>query len=100
MEAVTIIIYKDILGKLKAAGYNTNRLRQEKLLPESTIQAIRSGKPITTKSIDTICALIGCKPGDILDYLPDNPDQEQQSFDVESNTKTVSKNPDDPDSGA
>ena len=32
-----MIIYKDILAKLNSAGYNTTRLRREKLLPESTI---------------------------------------------------------------
>jgi len=94
LEAVTIIIYKDILGKLKAAGYNTNRLRQEKRLPESTIQAIRSGKPITTKSIDTICSLLNCKPGDILDYVSEDLDPELQIIGQASKVKIAPKNPD------
>lgn len=94
MEAVTIIIYKDILGKLKAAGYNTNRLRQEKLLPESTIQAIRSGKPITTKSIDTICSLLNCKPGEILDYVSADLDPEPEAINQVFNAQTVPQDSD------
>lgn len=94
MEAVTIIIYKDILGKLKAAGYNTNRLRQEKRLPESTIQAIRSGKPITTKSIDTICSLLNCKPGDILDYVSADLDSEPEAINQAFNAQTMPQDSD------
>jgi putative transcriptional regulator len=65
-----LIIYKDVLAKLKAAGYNTNRLRLEQLLPESTIQSIRSNSDISTKSINTICRLLGCQPNEIMEYIP------------------------------
>lgn len=69
---VGLIIYKGILDRLRDAGYNTNRLRQEKLLPESTIQAIRDNGHITTRSINTVCRLLDCKPGDILDYVKED----------------------------
>lgn len=67
-----MIIYKNILEKLKDVGYNTNRLRLESKLPESTIQAIRKNKPITTTSLDKICRLLGCQPGDILEYVKED----------------------------
>ncbi len=63
-----MIIYKDIIEKLKDAGYNTNRLRKEKLLSESVLQAIREGRSITTTSINEICEILKCQPGDILEY--------------------------------
>ena len=46
--AITMpIIYKiDILAALKEAGYNTNRLRKEKLLSEGVIQSLRENKYI------------------------------------------------------
>ncbi len=65
-----MIIYNDILGKLKAAGYNTNRLRTDRKLSESVIQALRTGRPITLAQLDIICDLIGCQPGDILTHKP------------------------------
>lgn len=65
-----MIIYKSVLQQLKSAGYNTTKLRRDKLIPESTIQRIREGKPITTETIDVICALLNCQPGDILAYVP------------------------------
>ena len=38
---------KDILAELKKKGYNTNKLRKEKLLPEGVIQSLREGKEIS-----------------------------------------------------
>lgn len=70
-----VIIYKDILGRLKAAGYTTTRIRREKLLAEKTVTAIRAGTPVTTGTIDTICKLLQCQPGDILEYQDDAPEE-------------------------
>lgn len=66
------ISYKiDILSALKENGYNTNRLRQEKLLSEGVIQSLRSGKAISLTNVSRICELLQCQPGDILEYTPD-----------------------------
>ena len=46
-----MLAYKiDVLGTLKEAGYNTTRLRKEKLLNESAIQYIREGEASRGKS--------------------------------------------------
>lgn len=58
----------EILPALKAAGYNTTRLRREKLLAESTIQQLRGGELVSWMNIATICKLLQCQPGDILEY--------------------------------
>ena len=61
------IVYKiDVLQALKQAGYNTNKIRQEKLLSESTLQQLRHGAMVSMKSLDGICNLLDCQPGDIL----------------------------------
>ena len=63
------IIYKiDILAALKDAGYNTNRLRKEKLLSESTIQKLRSGEGVSWDNLETLCKLLECDISDILEY--------------------------------
>lgn len=58
----------DVLQALKNAGFNTNRIRKEKLFSESTLQKFRSGEMVHTSNIDTICRLLNCQPGDILEY--------------------------------
>lgn len=62
----------EILPALKEKGYNTNRLRQDKLLSESTIQKLREKKGVAWVNIETICKLLQCGPGDILEYIPDD----------------------------
>ena len=57
---------KNILEELKKHGYNTNRLRKEKLLAEGVIQSLREGKAISLQNIGKICDLLKCEPGDIL----------------------------------
>ena len=62
----------DILSALKDRGYNTTRLRREKLLAEGVIQALRDKKPISWANISRICELLDCQPGDILEYNKDS----------------------------
>ena len=63
------IRYKtDILEALKTKGYSTYRIRKEKLLAESTVQAFRKGELVSLDNIARICELLGCQPGDILEY--------------------------------
>lgn len=63
----------DVLTALKEAGYNTNKLRKEKLLAEGVIQSLRENKPISWANIAKVCELLNCQPGDILEYSNDKP---------------------------
>lgn len=64
------IRYKmDILAELKEKSYNTNRLRKEKLLGESTIQQLRENKLVSWNNIDKLCRLLECQVGDIVEYV-------------------------------
>lgn len=66
------IYYKiDVLAALKAAGYSTYRLRTERIVAESTLQKIRDGKNISTATLDVICTLLNCQPGDIIGHNKD-----------------------------
>jgi len=66
------IIYKiDILAELKSKGYTATRIREEKLIGQSYLQQIRRGELVSWKTINTICSLLDCQPGDILEYVPD-----------------------------
>ena len=65
------IVYKtDILSALKEAGYNTNRIRKEKLLSEgeAMLQKIRSGQMPSWATLETICSLLDCQPGDLIAF--------------------------------
>ena len=66
------IIYKiDVLAALKEAGYNTNRIRKEKLLSEGVLQSLRSKKYISMDNLSRICELLDCPPADIIEFRRD-----------------------------
>lgn len=63
------IQYKiDVLAELKKKGYSTYRLRKERIFGEATIQKIRTRELVSWDNISTICRLLECQPGDIVEY--------------------------------
>lgn len=62
----------DVLQALKDKGYNTNKLRKEKILAESTLQKLREGKPISWANISQICELLNCQPNHFLEYAKED----------------------------
>ena len=70
-EVYTVAIrYKiDIMAELKKKGYSSTRLRTEKLLGESYMSQLRHGELVSWKALDTICALLECQPGDIIEFI-------------------------------
>lgn len=71
-----MIVYKNVIRLLKDAGYNTTRILEERILSQSTMAALRHNKPLNTKSIDKICHLLHCQPGDIMEHIEDQPADE------------------------
>jgi putative transcriptional regulator len=66
-----MIVYKSgLLKDLRNAGWDYKRIRKENLLSESTLQAIRKNKDITTKTVNTICLILKCQPSDIISVVP------------------------------
>ena len=64
-----MIIFKDILKKLSAAGWSTYRLQKEKQISNGVITRLRAGDSISTNTVDTICRLLQCQPNDIMEYI-------------------------------
>lgn len=65
-----MIKYKiDVLEALKSRGYSTYKIRNDKILNESTVQKLRSNKYINMENLDKLCILLDCQPGDLLEYI-------------------------------
>ena len=63
------IRYKvDVLAELKKKGYSSTRIREEKLIGQSYLQQLRRGELVSWKTSDTICALLECQPGDLIEF--------------------------------
>lgn len=72
-----MIVYKDIIKKLKDAGYNSTVIRKNNIFSQSVLQRLREGKPVTTETIDMLCRLTGCNVGDLIEYVDENKTEER-----------------------
>lgn len=70
------LLYKiDVLEALKEKGFNSNRIRTEGLLSQSTLQKFRKKQGVSWENIETLCRLLECQPADLLEYV-DEPTEE------------------------
>ena len=65
------IRYKvDILAELKKKGYSSTRIREEKLIGQSTLSAIKNGTGgLDAKTLARLCEVLDCQPGDLMEYV-------------------------------
>ena len=66
------LMYKiDVIQALKERGLSTYKLRQEKLLSESTLQKLRQKQAVSWENLETLCMLLDCQPADLIEYVKD-----------------------------
>lgn len=65
------IVYDKLLKLMEKQGLSTYKIRKEKIISESTLQKIRENRTITTDSIASLCEVLHCQPGDLMEYVPD-----------------------------
>ena len=71
-----MFVYKiDVLESLKEAGYNTTKLRKEKLLGENAIQSLRKNEMVGIIALEKICKLLDMQPGNVIKYVDDQKHQ-------------------------
>lgn len=63
------IKYYKLFVLMNEKGLTTYRIRKEKIISEGTLQKLREGKAVSTDSIASLCAALGCQPGDIMEYV-------------------------------
>ena len=64
------IRYKvDIMEELKKKGYSSAKIRNDKLIGQSYLQQLRHGELVSWKTLNTICALLECQPGELIEYV-------------------------------
>ena len=66
----------DVLNALKEKGYNTTVIRAKGLLSQSTLQKFRNGQGVSWENLETLCRLLDCQPGDLVEYIKDPAVQE------------------------
>ena len=62
----------DILNALKEKGYNTNKIRTEGLLSQSTLQKFRNQQGVSWENLETLGRLLECQPGDLIEFVDES----------------------------
>jgi len=64
----------NVIELLKENGYNTTRIRKEKLIGEKTMQDMKRGIVPGIKTLDTLCRILEMQPGNLIKYIDDKTD--------------------------
>jgi repressor LexA len=59
--------YSKLFALMKANGISTYRIRKDNIISQSTLQKLREGKNVTTDAIETLCKVLNCQPGDLME---------------------------------
>ena len=71
------ISYQKLFNLLKEKGYTTYRIRKEKLIGQGTLTALKNGSGgIDSKTLNRLCRVLECQPGDLMEYIEDEPVEE------------------------
>lgn len=72
------IKYDKLFALLKAKGWNTTRIRKEGLIGQGTLTNLRSGTGgLDHRSIAKLCHILECQPGDLMEYVEDQSEEQQ-----------------------
>ena len=63
--------YSKLFDLMKEKNLTTYRIRKEKIISETALQKLRQGKNVTMETIERLCSVLHCQPGDIMEYIPD-----------------------------
>lgn len=65
------ILYGKLTDMLKDKGITSYTVRKSGVIGQATWKKIQAGGHIDTRTINALCALLDCQPGDFLEYIPD-----------------------------
>ena len=69
------IIYTKLFALLAERGLNAYTLKKENVVGNATIEKLQKNHgDIDTRSIVRLCKYLQCQPGDIMEYVEDEPE--------------------------
>lgn len=70
------IIYTKLFALLAERGLNAYTLKKENVVGNATIEKLQKNHGnIDTRSIVRLCKYLQCQPGDIMEYVEDEPEK-------------------------
>lgn len=65
-----MISYKPFYETMFKRGVTEYALIFKQGMPANTLNRMKHGKAITTKTLDTLCSILDCRVEDVLEYVP------------------------------
>ena len=73
-----MIAYDKLLKLLQEKGYNSYRIKKENIIGQATFTKLKRGEGgLDHRSIDKLCEVLNCQPGDLMEYRPNPPKDEE-----------------------
>ena len=73
-----MIKYDKLFNMLRKKNYKKTDLL--KIMSTSSMAKLNKGENINTETINRLCEMLECQPGDIMEYIPDDP-KKKSAFD-------------------
>ncbi len=71
--------YEKLFELLKQKGFSTYKIRKENLISQAALTKMKNGKGnIDTRTLERICKLLNCQPGDIMEYVDEDDTTENE----------------------
>lgn len=66
------IIYDKLFKIFEERGITTYTIRKDNIMSQSALTKMKHGTgSIDTRTIEKLCMILECQPGDIMEYVPD-----------------------------
>ncbi len=74
------ITYNKLYKLMEQKNITMYKLRKDKIVGTVTYQRLSGNKPgsIDTRTIENLCRYLDCQPGDIMEYVPDGEENDQE----------------------
>ena len=66
------IKFDKLFSLMKKRELSTYRIRQENIIPQGTLTSLKNNKSVTTDTINKLCKILNCQPGDIMEYVDED----------------------------
>ena len=70
-----MVSYAPLWKTMQQRGATTYTLQVKGQISSSTVRRLKAGESVSTNTLDALCKLLNCRMEDIIEYLPDNPEE-------------------------
>lgn len=65
------ICYNKMIALLEEHGITSYTVKKSGVIGQATWKKIHEGGHIDTRTVNALCALLNCQPGDLMEFIPD-----------------------------